>query len=267
MADVGVAFPARLPIGGDELPGVALVTIARPDVLNALDTATMTTLVEALRRLDADASCRCIVLTGAGERAFAAGADIAEMASLDAAAAARASGLFERWDEVAAIETPRIAAVRGHALGGGLELALACDVIIAADDARFGQPEVRLGIMPGVGGTQRLTRAVGRSTAMAMILGGRQLDANEARSVGLVAAVVPPDEVVAEGLRLAAEIAAGAPLAVRAAKAAVDAAFETSLADGLARERAAFLELFDTEDRAEGMRAFLEKRPPEWKGR
>jgi enoyl-CoA hydratase len=266
MPSVRCDFPAVSSATGELVPGVALVTIDRPEVLNALDTATMAELVAELERLDADPACRCIVLTGAGTRAFAAGADIREMASLSAAEAS-AAGIFDRWDAVAATATPVIAAVRGFALGGGCELAMACDIIIAADDAQFAQPEVGLGIMPGVGGTQRLTRAVGKSTAMALALSGRRLGAAEARSLGLVAAVVAPEETVPEALALAREIAAMAPLAVLATKAAVNDAYERPLETGIQRERAAFTALFDTADQAEGMTAFLEKRKPVWKGR
>ena len=266
MSNVVHEFPARHPVSGEGLAGVALVIIDRPEVLNALDSATMAELVVTLRSLDADDACRAIVVTGAGSRAFAAGADIREMASLDAAGA-RDAELFDRWDQVAAIRTPTIAAVRGYAFGGGCELAMACDIIIAADDAQFAQPEVGLGIMPGVGGTQRLTRAVGKSTAMALTLSGRRLRAAEARRLGLVADVVAPEETVPEALALASEIAAQAPLAVRATKAAVNDAFERPLELGIQRERAAFNALFDSADQAEGMAAFLEKRKPTWKGR
>lgn len=266
MTNVACEFPALIPLSREALPGVALVTIDRPDVLNALDAATMAELVATLQWLDADDACRCIVLTGAGTRAFAAGADIREMVSLSAEAASTAE-FFERWDQVAAIGTPTIAAVRGFALGGGCELAMACDIIIASDDAQFAQPEVGLGIMPGVGGTQRLTRAVGKSTAMALTLTGRRLTAAEARGLGLVAEVVSPGETVPTALALASEIAAQAPLAVRATKAAVNDVFERTLGEGIARERAAFAALFDTEDQTEGMAAFLEKRKPVWKGR
>lgn len=266
MANVRSEFPARHPISRNELVGVALVTIDRPEVLNALDAATLGDLVAVLQDLDADETCRCVVLSGAGERAFAAGADIAEMVDLTAEAA-RASGHFERWDQVAAIETPTIAAVRGYALGGGCELAMACDIIIAADDAQFGQPEVGIGIMPGAGATQRLTLAVGKSKAMEMILSGRRLDAAKARDYGLVAEVVPADSVVPASLELAAEIAARAPLAVHAARAAVNAVYEWPLRDGIAAERAAFTDLFDSDDQEEGMRAFLAKREPDWSGR
>ena len=266
MTSLDTRFPAAHPSSGATLDGVAMVTIDRAHVLNALDSETMADLVASLQRLDAEPSCRCIVLTSAGERAFAAGADIAEMSTMTAEAAS-ASGYFERWDEVAAIGTPMIAAVRGLALGGGLELALACDIMIAATDAQLGHPEVRLGIIPGVGGTQRLTHAVGTSKAMELILSGRRLGAQEALALGLVAQVMEPDATVGAALELAAEIAAAAPLAVRAAKAAVRAALEEPLSEGIAAERAAFLALFDTEDKAEGMRAFVEKRQPRWQGR
>jgi enoyl-CoA hydratase len=266
MPNVNIANPARHPRSDDVLAGVALLTIDRPKVLNALDTATMAELVQALGSLDADTDVRCIVVTGAGDRAFAAGADIAEMASLDAATA-RSSGRFERWDQVAAVATPTIAAVRGFALGGGCELAMACDIIVASEDAQFGQPEVRIGIMPGAGATQRLTHAVGKAKAMELILSGGRLGAAEAAGLGLVARVVPSEETVAASLELAAEIAAQAPMAVRSAKAAVNAAYERSLTDGIALERDAFTDLFDTEDQAEGMAAFLAKRTPRWTGR
>ncbi|MFV2063911.1 MAG: enoyl-CoA hydratase-related protein [Chloroflexota bacterium] len=266
MTNISTEFPAQHPASHDRLARVALVTIERPEVLNALDAATMGALLEALRRLDGDEACRCIVLTGSGERAFAAGADIREMAQLSADAA-RTSGLFERWDEVAALGTPIIAAVRGFALGGGCELAMACDIIVASEDAQFAQPEVGLGIMPGVGGTQRLTRAVGKSKAMAMILSGRRLSATEAVTLGLVAEVVPAGETVTAALDLAVEIAAQAPLAVRAAKAAVKRAHESALSVGIEQERAVFIDLFDSDDQAEGMAAFVEKRRPRWKGR
>ena len=242
------------------------MTIDRARLLNALDSETMAELVETLERLDADEACRVIIITGAGDRAFAAGADINEMAELDTASS-RARGYFERWDRVAALSTPTIAAVRGFALGGGLELAMACDIIIAADDATFGQPEVRLGIIPGVGGTQRLTRAIGKARAMELILSGRRFSAGEAASFGLVSRLESAERVLPASLELAAEIAAQAPLAVRAAKAAVVLAAEVALASGVAAEREAFTALFDSEDQEEGMCAFIEKRPPEWKGR
>jgi enoyl-CoA hydratase len=177
------------------------------------------------------------------------------------------SGDFDAWDRVAAIRTPRIAAVRGFALGGGCELAMSCDLIVAGDDAQFGQPEIRIGVIPGAGGTQRLTRAIGKARAMDLILTGRSIDAREAGSLGLVSRVVPAEATVDAALELAAEIAALPPLAVAAAKAAVDCAYELPLDDGLRQERQAFFDLFATEDQTEGMAAFIEKRPPRWSGR
>ncbi|HXQ96398.1 MAG TPA: enoyl-CoA hydratase-related protein [Candidatus Acidoferrales bacterium] len=255
--------PAR---AGRPLAGVALVTIDRPRVLNALDGATIDQLADAFEALDADPACRCIVLTGAGERAFAAGGDIREMAE-ESAAGLLASDRFARWERIARVRTPTIAAVRGFALGGGCELAMACDMIVAADDAVFGQPELRLGIIPGAGGTQRLTRALGKAKAMELILTGRNLPAVEAEAHGLVNRLVPADRVVPAALELAAEIAAMPPLAVEAAVEAVRAAQELPLRDGLALERRLFYLLFATEDQREGMRAFLDKRPATWQGR
>lgn len=260
---VRVDLPA---VGPDGAPvdGVALVTIDRPPV-NALGLPLIGRLVESLERLDADAACRCIVLTGAG-RAFSAGADIREMAA-ETAPGLLAGDPFSSWDRIARMRKPIVAAVRGYAFGGGCELAMACDMIVAADDAVFGQPEVKLGIIPGVGGTQRLTRALGKAKAMELILTGANLPAREAEARGLVTRVVPPAEVVGSALELAGRIAAMPPLAVLAAKEAVNAAFQMSLEAGVARERRLFYLLFASEDRAEGMRAFLEKRSPEWKGR
>jgi enoyl-CoA hydratase len=258
----------ELPAPGPEVPveGVALVTLDRPDVLNAIDTETLRQLVEALERLDAKPDCRAIVLTGAGSRAFAAGADIREMAQATPVSLS-VEGTFPRWDRLREIRSPLIAAVRGYALGGGCELAMACDVVICGDDAVFGQPEVRIGVMPGAGGTQRLVRAIGKSRAMEMILTGRTMPAREAEAHGLVSRVVAAEETLSVALALAAEIAALPPLAVRSAKASVNRAFELSLGAGLEAERQAFFLLFATEDQAEGMRAFLDKRPPAWRGR
>jgi len=263
---IRVELPALDPVTGESRPGVALVIIDRPEVLNAIDRATITELVRTLESLDADPDCRCIVITGAGERAFAAGADIAEMLDLTGPSL-RADDPFATWDRIGDIVTPTIAAVRGFALGGGCELVLACDMVVAADDATFGQPEIRLGIMPGVGGTQRLARAIGKARAMELILTGRRLPAVEAHGMGLVSRLVPAAETVPVALALAADIAAGPPVAVAAATRAIDAAFQLSLADGLAAERVAFQDLFGTEDQKEGMGAFLEKRPPAWRGR
>jgi enoyl-CoA hydratase len=263
MPEVRVELPAVHPTSGERLAGAGLVTIDRPAVLNALDGATMAELVTALRALDADRSCRCVVITGSGDRAFAAGADIREMAGLDPGMVAQ-GGYFERWDEVASVGVPLVAAVRGYALGGGCELALACDIVVAAEDAVFGLPEVSLGIMPGVGGSQRLPRAVGQALAMEMILAGRRLTGSEAAASGLAARAVPAAEVVPVALRIATAVASAAPRAVRAAKQAVRAAAEAPLRDGVAAERRAFAALFGTHDQQEGMAAFLEKRRPVW---
>jgi enoyl-CoA hydratase len=246
--------------------GVALLTIDRPRVLNAIDDETMRQLVDALEHLDADPDCRCVVITGAGDRAFAAGADIAEIVD-ETPESLVAAGRFERWDRIAAVHTPIVAAVRGYALGGGCELALACDMIVAADDAVFGQPEVKLGVIPGAGGTQRLTRALGKARAMELILTGRELPAREAEAYGLISRLVPPDRVVPEALKLAAVIASLPPLAVQAAAGAIDLAAELSLSAGIQAERRAFHELFATDDQKEGMHAFLEKRRPVWRGK
>jgi len=266
------AAPSRAVAGGGEaaalrpVDGVALVTIDRREAMNAIDRATMEQLVEALERLDGDPTCRCVVITGIGDRAFAAGADIREMSEQTAASIA-ATGGFQRWDRIAQVATPLIAAVKGYALGGGCELAMTCDMVVAASDAVFGLPEVRLGVMPGAGGTQRLTRAMGKAKAMELILTGRNLSAVEAEAHGLVSLLVPRAAVIASALALAETIAAMPPLAVRAAVQAIDQAAELPLGEGLAAERKAFYALFETEDQKEGMRAFLEKRPADWKGR
>ncbi len=264
---VRVAFPAPAPFGaGEPASGVALLTIDRPEALNAVSFAVLGELVAALRILDADATCRCVVLTGSGARAFAAGADIRELAG-QTPESLRAGPDFARWDELREIGLPIVAAVRGYALGGGCELAMACDLIVAAEDAQFGQPEIKLGVIPGAGGTQRLTRAIGKARAMEMILTGRSIGAREAEAAGLVNLVVPAEETLDRALALAGQIAAMAPLAVRAAKAMVNRAYETALTSGLADERRAFFELFATDDQSEGMAAFTEKRAPTWRGR
>jgi enoyl-CoA hydratase len=245
--------------------GVALVTLDRPDALNALSYALMGELVETLESLDADTGCRCIVLTGAGTRAFAAGADIKEMAGATPVSLVAANN-FARWERIGRIRTPIVAAVRGYALGGGCELAMAADMIVAAEDAVFGQPEIAIGVMPGAGGTQRLTRAIGKARAMEMILTGRRMHAREALAAGLVTTVVPAEATLQAALELAERIAAMPPLAVMAAKEAIQRAFELPLAGGLEFERRNFYLLFASEDQKEGMAAFIEKRPPEWSG-
>jgi enoyl-CoA hydratase len=262
-----VEVPAPRPNdpAGGRVAGVALVTIDRPEARNALDFDLLEALATTLEGLDGDPTVGCVVLAG-GERAFAAGADIRELADatpVDVAFGRR----FEAWDRIGAVGVPLVAAVRGYALGGGCELAMLCDCIVAGDDARFGQPEIKLGIIPGAGGTQRLTRAVGKAKASELILTGRPIDAAEAERIGLVTAVVPAAETLARAIELAEQIAAGPRLAVRAAKAAIRQAFELPLAAGLAFERQAFALLFATDDRQEGMAAFLAKRPPTFRGR
>lgn len=259
---VTVAFP----VGDPPRPGVALVTLDRPEALNALSYALLVELDAALAQLDADPECRAIVITGAGGRAFAAGADVREL-STETPASLHEADPFAVVDRVAALATPTIAAVRGFALGGGCELAMACDMLVAGDDAKFGQPEILIGVIPGAGGTQRLARAVGKAKAMELVLTGRRIDAVEAERLGLVTKVVPADAVVDDALALAASIAAMPPLAVRAAKAAVLATQELPLAGGLRHERDLFEALFLSEDQREGMAAFLEKRKAVWTGR
>ncbi len=261
---IRVEIPATGAAG--PLDGVALVTLDRPRVLNALDFALLAELVEALEVLDHDPTCRAIVITGAGERAFAAGADIREL-TVQTPATLLADDHFHRWERIKRIRKPLIAAVRGFALGGGCELAMTCDLLVAGEDAQFGQPEIKLGVMPGAGGTQRLTRAIGKARAMEMVLTGRTMNAREAEAHGLVTRVVPSEKTVASALELAASIAAMPPLAVIAAKEAVNRAEELPLEAGLEFERRNFYLLFATEDQREGMAAFTDKRRPGWKGR
>jgi enoyl-CoA hydratase len=265
---VRVDVPAPRPGGapGVVLDGLALVTLDRPAALNALSFTLLAELATALETLDADRSVRCVVIAGAGQRAFAAGADIRELVE-QTPGSLETGDAFEPWSRIDRIGLPLVAAVRGFALGGGCELAMACDLVVAGDDAVFGQPEIRLGVIPGAGGTQRLPRAVGTALAMDMVLTGRRLDAREAERAGLVSRVVPAERVLDEALAVAATIADGPPLAVRAAKRAVRLAQELPLGEGLARERQAFFELFASDDQTEGMTAFIEKRPPRWTGR
>jgi enoyl-CoA hydratase len=259
-----VTLPASGPDG--VVDGVAIVVMDRPEVLNALNFAAVEAIADALERLDRDPDCRAIVLTGAGERAFASGADIPELA-VQTNATLIASDDFRHWERITRIRKPIVAAVRGFALGGGCELAMTCDLIVAGEDAQFGQPEIKLGVMPGAGGTQRLTRAIGKAKAMEMILTGRNMSAREAEAHGLVSLVVPSEATVQAALELAGRIASMPPVAVMAAKAAVNRAEELPLEAGLEFERRNFYLLFDTEDQAEGMAAFVEKRAPRWQGR
>ena len=243
---------------------VALVRLNRPQAYNALNELLMSELMETLTMFDVDADVGAIVIAG-DERAFAAGADIKVMA--DASAVGMLQGSFvSKFDGISAVTKPLIAAVSGWCLGGGNELAMACDMIVASETARFGQPEINLGVIPGAGGTQRLTRAVGKALAMEMVLNNRTLTAEEALQYGLVNRVVPVDRFLDEALDLAEEIASRAPLALRLGKEAVNHAFESFLADGLADERRSFYFLFASSDQKEGMQAFIEKRDPEWKG-
>ena len=246
--------------------GVALVTIVRPEVLNALSFGVVGEIADAFEALDGQRHCRAIVLTGDGERAFAAGADIKELAVQNPTDLAREDP-FTHWDRIRRIRKPIVAAVRGFALGGGCELAMACDVIIAGDDAKFGQPEIKLGVMPGAGGTQRLTRAIGKARAMDLILTGRTIGADEAHAAGLVSRVVPAAETVEQALDVAAVIAGMPPVATLAAKQAILRADELPLEAGLDLERRDFYLLFGSEDQREGMAAFSEKRTPTWEGR
>ena len=261
---VRLDFPA--PTATEPAGGVALITLDRPDVLNAHSLDLLDELAAILDRLDADPACRAIVLTGSGTRAFAAGADIRELAR-QTTVGLLAENRFAVWDRIGAVRTPLIAAVRGFALGGGCELAMSCDIIVAAEDATFGQPEINLGVMPGAGGTQRLTRAIGKTRAMDLILTGRTIGAVEAERIGLVSRVVAPDRTLDEAIELARRIAAQAPVAVLAAKEAIKQADELPLSAGLQHERRAFFLLFASADQGEGMAAFVEKRPPQWKGR
>ena len=243
----------------------ALVRLNRPKQLNALNGQVMDALCEALEELDRDEGVRAIVVTG-NERAFAAGADIGEMADATPIEMLKTNRIGQ-WDRIRKVTKPVIAAVNGWALGGGCELAMTLDLIVAGEGAKFGQPEINIGVIPGAGGTQRLTRAMGKSRAMRMILTGEPISAREAEEAGLVAVVTEDELVVTDALSLAATIAQKSPIALRMAKEAVNAAYEMSLTDALAHERRLFYLLFASEDQKEGMAAFLEKRSPDFKGR
>jgi enoyl-CoA hydratase len=244
---------------------VTLVTLNRPDALNAFNRQMRHELIDAFAAYDSDESQRCLVVTGSA-KAFAAGADIKEMQSKDFAGMYNPDE-FGSWEKVTATRKPWIAAVAGFALGGGCEVAMMADFIIAADTARFGQPEIKLGVTPGWGGTQRLTHAIGKAKAMDMCLTGRMMDAAEAERSGLVAKVVPADQLLGEAMKAAEAIAAMPPVAAVATKEMINAAFEMPLAQGLRYERRLFYGLFGTEDQKEGMTAFVEKRPGNWKGK
>lgn len=244
---------------------VAVLTLNRPDVLNALNIPLMDQLIETMERLDNDPAVRCMVLTG-NQKAFAAGADIKEMAEASVVDMYERNNLA-RWERIKRVRKPIIAAVSGFCLGGGCELAMHCDIIIAAESAQFGQPEINIGVIPGAGGTQRLSKAVGKYRAMELILTGRFFTAKEAYEMGLATRVVPTEVCLEESVKLAKEIAERSPMAVRFAKEAVLKAFESPLSEGLDYERKIFYMLFATEDQKEGMKAFMEKRKAEYTGR
>jgi len=244
---------------------IGVVQLNRPKVLNALSFEVMSELVSGLEELDRDAGVRVIILTG-GERAFAAGADLAEISQatpVDLVLGRR----FELWDRIRKISKPIIAAVNGYCVGGGIELAMNCDLIVASETATFGQPEVNVGIIPGAGGTQRLPRIVGKYKAMEMILTGKPISADEAHRIGLVNHVVPPESLMEEAKKIATDIASKPPISIRFAKEAILKAQDTTLEVGLEFERKAFYMLFATEDGKEGMKAFVEKRKPIFKGK
>ena len=244
---------------------VGLITLDRPKALNALNDALMNELGDALAKFDADENIGCMVITGS-DKAFAAGADIKEMAD-KTFIEAYLGNFAGTWDRASRTRKPIVAAVAGFALGGGCELAMHCDIIIAADNAKFGQPEIKLGVIPGIGGTQRLTRAVGKAKAMDMILTGRMMDAAEAEKSGLVARVVPAANLMEEAMKVAETIANMSLPSVLAGKEAINRAFEGGLSEGVVFERRIFHALFATEDQKEGMKAFVEKRKPVWKNK
>jgi len=242
----------------------ALITLNRPQQLNALNDPLMDQLGDALLRFDADPAVGCIVITGS-EKAFAAGADIGVLAQHDFISAYTSDLITRNWEHIRRVRKPVIAAVAGFALGGGCELAMMCDVVLAADTARFGQPEIKLGIIPGAGGTQRLPRAIGKAKAMDLVLSGRMMGAEEAERAGLVSRVVPADRLLAEALALGEVVCALGEASVLAAKECVNRAYETPLSEGLMVERRLFHAMFGTPDQQEGMEAFLSKRPPQFK--
>ena len=242
---------------------VGLIRLHRPDALNALCDQLMTELGHALLAMDADEAIGCIVLTGS-EKAFAAGADIKEMRDRSYPDVLRHDFIGDRWETVLQVKKPVVAAVAGFALGGGCELAMMCDLIVCADTAKFGQPEINLGVIPGAGGSQRMTRSIGKSKTMDLCLTGRMMDAAEAERCNLVSRIFPAADMIAETLKLAAKIASQSPVATLIAKRAVNAAYETPLHEGLRTERSLFLSLFGTPGQREGMAAFVEKRKPDF---
>jgi enoyl-CoA hydratase len=245
-------------------PHIALITLNRPKVLNALSTELMQELVSCLFKLEDDSQIRVVIITG-NQKAFAAGADIAQMIN-DTPVDQINKRPFRSWQQLELFSKPLIAAVNGFALGGGCELAMSCDLIIAGENAKFGQPEIKIGTTPGAGGTQRLTRAIGKAKAMSMILTGEMIDAKEAEAWGLVAKVVPEETLLQESFELAKKIAANPPTAIKLAKASVQKSFEMSLKDGMDYERRNFYLSFSSKDQKEGMDAFINKRPPKYLG-
>jgi enoyl-CoA hydratase len=246
--------------------GVGVITLNRPEAMNALSEALMKEMTSALDDFEADADIGCILLTGS-EKAFAAGADIKEMQSKSYMDAYLEDFISRNWERVTTCRKPTVAAVAGYALGGGCELAMMCDFIICADTAKFGQPEITLGVLPGAGGSQRLTRLVGKSKAMDMCLTGRMMDAEEAERAGLVSRIVPADELLEDAMKTAAKIAAMSRPAAMMVKESINRSYETTLAEGVRFERRLFHSAFATEDQKEGMEAFATKRKPEWKNR
>ena len=244
---------------------VGIIRLNRPQALNALNKALIAELTQAIETFDADEKIGCLLITG-NDKAFAAGADIKEMADKPFIEA-YLSNFVSNWNAAAHARKPIVAAVAGFALGGGCELAMQCDVVIAADNAKFGQPEIKLGVIPGIGGTQRLARAVGKAKAMDLILTGRMMDAAEAEKSGLVARVVPAASLMDEAMKVAETIANMSLPSVLAGKEAINRAFEGGLSEGMAFERRIFHSLFATQDQKEGMKAFIEKRPPKWKNK
>src|SRR5579863_3135953 len=245
---------------------VGVITLNRPEAMNALNTKMVTELIQALGEFEKDEDVRCLVIAGS-ERAFSAGADIKEMADMTAVQMTMTGHFFPLWDKVGRYPKPIVGALSGFVLGGGLELAMSLDVLVASETTQLGQPEIDIGVMPGGGGTQRLTRAVGKYKAMEMVLTGKRIGAEEARTLGLVSRVVPKEAYLEEAMKVAREVAGKSPVAIRLAKMAVNKAFEMGLDDGIDFERELFYLLFASEDKAEGMKAFMEKRKPEFRGK
>ncbi|HUI86984.1 MAG TPA: enoyl-CoA hydratase-related protein [Nitrososphaerales archaeon] len=243
-----------------------IITLSRPEAMNALNSKMVTELVDALNAFEKDESIRCVIIAGS-ERAFCTGADIKEMVGVTAVDMIKTNHFFPLWDRVGRYPKPIVAAVSGFVLGGGLELAMSCDIIIASETVQLGQPEIDIGVMPGGGGTQRLARAVGKYKAMEMVLTGKRIGADEAKTLGLVSKVVPREAYLDEAKKVAKEVCSKSPIGVKLAKMAVNKAFETGLSEGLEFEREAFYLLFASEDHLEGMKAFIEKRKPDFKGK